>query len=163
MKVKPTITALLLLMFLLPYQTSKPNIGVLKKAPHQDRPELDEVSIISLIANPEKYHKKRVIVIGYLTLYSENCAIYVHKTDCNLGISKNGVWVDMMRDSMYLPEIQKLNNKYALIEGIFDKNFNGHMLMWSGSITNVNRIISWPPDIYPPKKKKATKRKRLHN
>jgi len=53
-----------------------------------------EVSLIKLIATPEKYNGKRIQVIGYLHLEFEGNAIYLHKEDEEAGLSKNGFWVN---------------------------------------------------------------------
>ena len=37
------------------------------------------VSLIRLIANPEKYHGKKIQVTGYINLEFEGDAIYLHK------------------------------------------------------------------------------------
>jgi hypothetical protein len=40
---------------------------------------VEEVSLIQLIATPERYHGKFVEVIGYMNLEFEGNAIYLHK------------------------------------------------------------------------------------
>jgi hypothetical protein len=57
----------------------------------QKQPE--SVSIIRLIATPEKYHGKFVRVEGYLHNQFENSAIYLSKDDADHLIGKNALWV----------------------------------------------------------------------
>jgi hypothetical protein len=105
--------------------------------------EYQEVSLISLIANPEKYDKRHVRVIGYLNLEFEGNGLYFHKEDYDRSIEKNGLWVDMSRDSMHLPGIKQCNRNYVLVEATFDSSNNGHMDMWSGSLNNIKRLEIW--------------------
>ncbi|MCO5934525.1 hypothetical protein NAF17_03140 [Mucilaginibacter sp. RB4R14] len=105
--------------------------------------EYQEVSLISLIANPEKYNKRHVRVIGYLNLEFEGNGLYFHKEDYDRAIEKNGLWVEMSRDSIFSPQIKKCNRKYVLIEGTFDSENTGHKGMWSGSLKDIKRLEVW--------------------
>jgi hypothetical protein len=53
------------------------------------------VSMVRLIATPDRYHEKWVQVIGYLNLEFEGNAIYLHREDFESGDPKNGVWVNL--------------------------------------------------------------------
>ena len=53
----------------------------------------ERVSLIAVIANPEKFHKKKIIVEGYFIMESEGDAIYVSKNDCTNMIYKNGIFL----------------------------------------------------------------------
>jgi predicted RNA-binding protein YlqC (UPF0109 family) len=107
------------------------------------------VSLISLIANPEKYHNRHVRVIGYLNLQFEGNGLYFHKEDYDKFISKNGLWVSISRDSTLLTNVKQCNNNYVLIEATFDSNNTGHMGMWSGALTDIKRIEKWGDFITP--------------
>jgi len=104
-----------------------------------EEPQL--VSIIQLIATPEKFDGKRVAVMGYLRLEFEGNAIYIHKEDYERRIVKNGVWVSPLKGICEKP--RSLNLKYVLLEGRFDANNNGHMGLNSGSIVDITRCQSW--------------------
>lgn len=105
--------------------------------------EYQEVSLISLIANPEKYNKRHVRVIGYLNIEFEGNGLYFHKEDYNRSIEKNGLWVEMSRDSIFSPQVKKCNRNYVLIEGTFDSENTGHRGMWSGSLKDIKRLEVW--------------------
>jgi hypothetical protein len=100
------------------------------------------VSIVSLIATPEKYHERRVQVEGYLNLEFEGNAIYLHKEDYEKGLTKNGFWVEFS-DKLSKTEINKLNKGYVLIEGTFNSESHGHMGLFGGEIYEITRIIKW--------------------
>ena len=123
-------------------------------APYVD----EDVSLISVIAMPEKYKERKIRVIGYLNLEFEGNGIYLHKDDYDYGIPKNGLWVEMSRDSIQLPQIKKCIKNYVLIEGTFDLS-EGHMGAFSGTIKNVTRLEIWNSSniISPPIKRKMVK------
>jgi hypothetical protein len=113
----------------------------------------EDVSLINVIATPEKYKGRKIRVIGYLNLEFEGNGIYLHKDDYENGIAKNGLWVEMSRDSIQLPQIKKCIENYVLIEGTFDLS-KGHMGAFSGSIKNITRLEIWHSDnnVRPPLK-----------
>jgi hypothetical protein len=100
------------------------------------------VSIVRLIAKPERYHERKVQVTGYMNLEFEGDAIYLHKEDCDQGLNKNGFWVTFS-DKLDKKEINKLNKSYVLMEGTFNANRHGHMGLFGGEIYEITRIISW--------------------
>lgn len=98
-----------------------------------------EVSMVSLLANPDQYEGRKVYISGYLHVEFEGTAIYLHQDDYLHFIGKNGFWV-------FLPEnidsLSGINNdcesdRYVGIVGTFTSKFQGHMGGWSGSIENV--------------------------
>lgn len=54
---------------------------------------VQDVSLIQLIAQPEKFEGKRVRFIGFLRIEFEGNAIYLHREDFDHGITKNGLWL----------------------------------------------------------------------
>ncbi|MBX2970102.1 MAG: hypothetical protein KF803_12090 [Cyclobacteriaceae bacterium] len=100
------------------------------------------VSIVRLIANPEKYHNKKIQITGYMNLEFEGDAIYLHKEDYEKSLLTNGFWVSFS-DKLDQKEIQKLNKGYVLIEGTFDMNNHGHMGLFGGEVKEITRIIKW--------------------
>ena len=101
------------------------------------------ISLISLIANPEKYKGHKVRVIGFLHIEFEGDGLYINKGDYTQGISKNAVWIDISSKHPESSKWSKISDHYVLIEGIFDSEHNGHMGMMSGSLKGVNRLELW--------------------
>lgn len=101
-----------------------------------------DVTLVQLIANPEKFDGKQIRVIGFLRLEFEGNVLYLHREDYENSLF-DGIWVDVT------PEITKerktLNMHYVLLEGIFSSSERGHMDMWSGSIKNIRRADLWRP------------------
>lgn len=100
-------------------------------------------SIINLLATPEKYHNKRVRVIGYLNLEFEGNAIYLHKEDYKKSITVNGLWVTFTDGTWEKIKKYNFNKSYFLVEGTFDMTSFGHMGLWSGTIRDITRIDKW--------------------
>jgi hypothetical protein len=115
----------------------------IKKTDKNVSDEPETISIINLIASPEKYDRKKVRVIGYLTLYFESSVLYLHKVDFDNMITKNGIWVDVSRAG--LDSLKSYNKHYVIMDGTFDSQRKGHMDMNSGNIKNITRLDLWPP------------------
>lgn len=96
------------------------------------------VSMIKLLANPDKYNGKKVMVEGYLNLEFEGNGLYFHKEDYNNGMSKNALWVDLNKP--ITAQAQKCKLNYVIIEATFDGNQGGHMDAYSGTLKDVTRV-----------------------
>jgi len=55
----------------------------------------EEISLLQLIATPERYDGKLVAVTGFLCLEFEGNILYLHEEDYKQKIPKNGVRVEM--------------------------------------------------------------------
>lgn len=93
-----------------------------------------DVSLIALIATPEKYDGQLVRVIGFLRIGFEMTAIYPHEQDCLIGATRNGLWVGID------PEKTEMDWTYVLLEGAFRAGDHGHMGAYSGAIRDVSRL-----------------------
>ncbi len=93
------------------------------------------VSIYTLLGSPQKYHGKKVQVIGFVNIEHEGNALYAHKQDFEEAILKNSIWLDM-RGS----KLPKFNKRYSVIQGTFDYENNGHFGLFSGTIKDIEYI-----------------------
>ncbi len=105
-------------------------------------PHAQSVSIIELLANPLKYDRKRVRVIGFLRLEFEGNALYLHRDDFENAIYKNALWVDRPKD-LSNKQMVEVDQKYIICEGTFNAPEHGHMGMFSGSLTDITRLEPW--------------------
>ncbi|RYZ98847.1 MAG: hypothetical protein EOP47_18305 [Sphingobacteriaceae bacterium] len=112
-----------------------------------------DISMINLIANPEKYEGYLVRVHGYLNLQFESDRLYFHKEDYNNSIRENSLWVSGRGDEKFT-EAMKCNNHYVLIEGTFS-NING------GLLENIDRIEIWERPLTPPKEAPKPAKQRI--
>jgi hypothetical protein len=103
--------------------------------------EPTNVTLVQLIANPEKFDGRLIRVIGFLRLEFEGNVLYLHREDYENAILGDGIWVDVT------PAITKrsatLNMKYILLEGVFSSSDRGHMGMWSGALKQIRRVEIW--------------------
>ena len=86
--------------------------------------EPDDVTLVRLIANPEKFDGKLIRVIGFLRLEFEGNVLYLHREDYDHAILGNGIWVDVTPEMM--KQNESLNLSYVLLEGIFSSSDKGH-------------------------------------
>jgi len=111
------------------------------------------ISIVALIANPEKYEGDTVMVAGFLNLEFEGNALYIHKDDYEHRIFKNSIWVDVDRDSLK-SYFNKYNQKYVMVQGVFYRD-QGGFGSFSGSVKTISNIYIQPSGApRPPKEKK---------
>ena len=108
------------------------------------------VSIINLIANPERFHDKKVRFIGFASMEFEDFSVYLSKESYDNRMSLNAIWLDFESKNSTIDSIVKkihslikLDKQYVIVEGVFDKNHKGHMSMNSGSIKNITRLDKW--------------------
>lgn len=117
--------------------------------PVAERPQ--SVSLVQLLASPEKYHDQFVRVEGFLHNKFENSALYLSKQDGDFLIGKNAVWVSYSDEVQLQPrgdannkkerDLFYFDRKFVLLEGRFDKGVRGHMGAYSGGLTGVTRIM----------------------
>jgi len=101
-----------------------------------------DISLINLIATPERFDGKRVRLVGFLRIEFEGNALYLHEEDLRQGITDNAVWIDLPKGTdrkHYAP----LSDHYVLVEGRFEANLRGHLNLFSGTITDVTRLEIW--------------------
>lgn len=102
--------------------------------------KVEEISLVALISNPEKYHKKRIQIQGYFSYEHEGNAVYINKCDWENLLSKNGVYLQITSDFLEKEGIEKPYKGYVLIEGIFNKDKFGFGGLFSGTFEEVTSI-----------------------
>lgn len=124
-----------LLLIFCSIKTFAQNDTISKPRQIKERPKSEDVSIISLIANPEKYYGKRVTVRGYMITEFEGTAIYLSREDFDNKIYKNSIFLLIGKGSDY----QYYNKEYVGLDGTFIKG-NGHMGLFSGMLKDISYI-----------------------
>lgn len=116
---------------------------ILKSAKPCEEPQRGPIySIIELIACPDSFHGKGVRVIGFVNLAHEGTAIYLSSEDYKNRISKNGLWLEITPELW--TKYAECNDKYVLVEGIYNSKHLGHMGLFSGAIQEITRFEVWP-------------------
>jgi hypothetical protein len=101
----------------------------------------ENVTLVQLIANPDQFNGKLIRVIGFLRLEFEGDVLYLHREDYEHAILGDGISVDVT--SEITNQKETLNMHYALLEGIFDAKYRGHMGAWCGTLRNIRRAELW--------------------
>jgi hypothetical protein len=75
------------------------------------------ISIIQLIANPEKYNGQTVTVTGFMTIAFESDFLYLSYEDYQHAIVSNAVWFE--RNPHIIADSEKLDMNYVEVVGTF--------------------------------------------
>src|SRR5262245_53626775 len=105
-------------MFFLPVSLgAEPDKDQLRciSSPVDQKPVCD-CSIGEVIANQDAWHGKRVRLIGYLHLQFEYDALWLGKNDFDVGITRNGIWVNTEDAKVSRETFSKCTGGYALLE-----------------------------------------------
>lgn len=110
--------------------------------------EIPIVSFINLIATPERFHNRKVVVTGHARIVFEDVSLAFTK---GAG-AQESLWMvfdngplktneDADRAERIFKEWQKkFNNKYLIVEGVFDMTLHGHGGIYPGSLRNISQI-----------------------
>jgi hypothetical protein len=109
--------------------------------------QTEEISLINLIANPQKYEGQKVTIMGYLHLEFEGNGLYINKADFENSISKNAIWIEIGPKHPENSSLAKFIDHYVLLEGTFDEKNKGHMGMMSGSLKDITRLELRPSNV----------------
>ena len=91
--------------------------------------------MIALIANPEAWHDKDVMIRGYAHFEFESNCIYLHDVDYRMKLTKNALWLtvpDNVRSNL-----SDYSDKYIWVRGTFDATLIGHGGLNSGGIKDI--------------------------
>jgi hypothetical protein len=100
-------------------------------------PEL--VSIIRLIAMPERYTGKRIAVIGYCWLEFEGDALYLSEEDHRHLVAENALWLTLTAEQA--ARYASLRGKYVMAIGTLRAG-RGHGGNFAASV-EVERLEDW--------------------
>ena len=105
----------------------------------------EDVSIIELIATPEKYDGKLVRVIGVGLIETDHGdfedSLYLNKEDYEIHTG-NSLRLEMGIRAISREDASIFNGKYVIVEGFFKQTDEP---LHSGLLTNVSRYELWKP------------------
>jgi uncharacterized membrane protein YcgQ (UPF0703/DUF1980 family) len=104
------------------------------------------VSLIQLIANPEKYDGKQVQVTGFLRLEFEGNRIFLHKEDYTYNIVENAVRIGVTKEQGQ--DLKDKNMHYVSVVGTFKAGKRGTSNP-NGTILKIAAVDLWPPNERP--------------
>lgn len=96
--------------------------------------EVMHVSMIQLVASPERFEGKRVQLLGYCRFGFEEHSLYLHREDSLLLNTANAVWLDTTERR------EDLNETFVRVEGTFTARDHGHLGLWPGALVQISRL-----------------------
>ena len=102
------------------------------------------VSLVQLIATPEKYDGKLVLVSGFLDMGREGDLLFLHEEDDDNVILQNAIWV--RRSEQMTKDKLTLNRKYVQVTGVFKVGYTEQLGVPPNGISDVRdvRFLSDP-------------------
>lgn len=95
--------------------------------------QVTDTTFANILADPDKYHRKDVVIFGYVNFEFEGDEIVLDTLN-----RRNRLWVgDMATELLPIKHFQYWNGRRVIMKGVFDKTNRGHMGMSKGTITNV--------------------------
>jgi hypothetical protein len=82
-------------------------------------PQPTGVSIINLIATPERYDGKMISVVGFLSIESEDARLYLGQEDYRRNNMGNGIFIDTNKE--VTRDIEAKDLHYVGLVGVFKK------------------------------------------
>ena len=105
---------------------------LLKSITAKDVRPYTNVTLLKVLANPDRYDDTTLKVIGYLNLSFESNGLYLHKEDFDYAIYGNALRIDASAE--IYEQLKKFNNQYVVIEGHFrDRGTT----LFAGQLTNI--------------------------
>jgi len=105
------------------------------------------VSMIQLLANPEKYDDKPIRVVGFTLVSPMTALIYPSHIDYEHNIGLNAIVLVLDRVEKKSGYIMKKNDKvqrqYSIIEGTFKADKRYRNLTYGGKIENITSFKVW--------------------
>ena len=100
------------------------------------------VSLIQLIANPEKYEHKLIAVTGFLQLEFESSRMYLGREDFQNQLVANSICIES--NSAMDKEADKLNQTYVVVFGTFSSSHCGTDNFKMGRVAHISKYFRWP-------------------
>lgn len=100
---------------------------------------VERVSIINLIATPEKYDGKCIIVKGFFINEFENRTLFLDKTSAENYLFENGITL-IFDSTINKDKLNKYQNQYIEMEGIFNKAKNNNKNSFTHYISKIYKI-----------------------
>lgn len=118
----------------------------LKKQWSANRDQVLYVGLPQLLAHPERYHKKKICLDGYLVLDGEIQALFLTKEHADHMMGKSAIWI-WIDPQLYGDDHAKgaafwkqYTETHVDVVGRFDKNDMGHFASYSGALWAVSVV-----------------------
>lgn len=108
-----------------------------KPVGNYDATDFERVSLIALIADPARFHSKKILVEGILRFEFECQGLFLNEADAKRLVTMNAAWLDLDEKILAWKTMRGLSGKWVTIIGIVDAKDTGHMGMFSLRIKNI--------------------------
>ena len=108
---------------------------------HAAEPKL--VSIIQLLASPERFNNQRVVVKGFAHVEFEGTALYLHKEDFDHGLTNNALRLAVPRNGA--EKWVALSGRYVIVTAKFVWGPGDDI--FGGMLVDITRFEPWPPEV----------------
>jgi hypothetical protein len=98
------------------------------------------VKLAEVIADPAKFHGKRVSVVGYYHGEFEGSSLSVNPQASRRSDFKSSIWRGDVSTFAAASTIRDKNDSWMRVEGVFVRGPGGHMGLWPGEIVRLTRI-----------------------
>lgn len=102
-------------------------------------PTYETVSIAELIASPDKFDGRSIVVTGYYYSGFELSALYPSRRNPENSETDDGLWI------YGLSPFLDLDGRHIAVSGIFNSKEKGHLGQWPGSV-----CVSAVPSVLQP-------------
>ena len=108
---------------------------------------LADVSLVRLLATPEKFEGSSVRTLGFLQPAHSGSALHLNQEDAKGTLVMNALWLKAapcLRQSG-----APIRRGYVLIEATFTAVRHGPNNVYSGELSDVTRCVQWPLEMPP--------------
>jgi hypothetical protein len=81
--------------------------------------EFETVSLVQLLANPERYDGRKIRAAGFFVYKGEQQALFLSSEDAENGISQNGITVALQSPAYKQDDLASLDRKFISVKGAF--------------------------------------------
>lgn len=106
-----------------------------------------QLSLIRIIANPDKFDSRLITVQGFLSMSREGDLLYIDESASENMISQDAIWV--RRTEQMGKDHAKLNKTYVTVTGTFRADFKEQLGNPIGGIPNVQSVTLWSNPEHP--------------
>ncbi|MDZ4318622.1 MAG: hypothetical protein U1A07_07230 [Phenylobacterium sp.] len=105
----------------------------------------EPISIITLLAAPERFDGRKVQVSGFVTLGFEDLGVHLDASSYEAGLHKNALWLHRP-GWLTSAAARRLDRRYGEVAGTFEASVHGrcerlmHCSRFSGALTDIRRI-----------------------
>jgi hypothetical protein len=106
-----------------------------------------KVSMVQLLAAPERFDGKLVLVQGFLDMSREGDLLFLHQEDCKNLLLENAIWV--RRTEQMGKDRLRLDGRYVSVLGVFRVGSTKQLGAPVNGIPDVRNVSIWSDPSFP--------------